>query len=95
MSLKNFPYEFSNDYKRLYDILMNNPEYFILAMSDDKYNHIFKLRKILDDNRIGICDWLHYSKFPNTFEEFENECKSLNLKWIEPAKMLKLSTLLK
>ena len=45
MSLKNFPYEFSNDYKRLYDILMNNPNYFILAMSDDKYNHIFKLRK--------------------------------------------------
>ena len=95
MSLKNFPYEFSDDYKWLYDILMNNPDYFILAMSDDKYNHIFKLRKILDDNIIGICDWLHYSKFPHTFEEFENECKSLNLKWMLPEKMLKLSTLLK
>ena len=95
MSLKNFPYEFSTDYKRLYDILMNNPEYFILAMSDDKYNLIFKLRKILDDNSIGICDWHNYRKFTNTFEEFENECKSLNLKWIEPAKMLKLSTLFK
>ena len=44
---------------------------------------------------VGICDWLHYSKFPNTFEEFKNECKSLNLKWMEPEKMLKLSTLLK
>jgi hypothetical protein len=74
---------------------MNNPEYFILAMSDNKYNHIFKLRKILDDNSFGICDWLNYRKFPNTFEEFENECKSLNLKWILPKRMLKLSTLLK
>lgn len=59
------------------------------------FNHIFKLRKILDDNRIGICDWLHYRKFPKTFEEFETECKSLNLKWMEPERMLKLSTLLK
>ena len=95
MSLKNFPYEFSNDYKELYDILMNNPDYFILAMSDDKYSHIFQLRKILGDNSIGICDWLHYGKFPNTFEEFEDECKKLNLKWIKPKKMLKLSTLFK
>lgn len=95
MSLKNFPYDFSNDYKRLYKILMNNPEYFILAMSGGKYNHIFKLRKILDDNCIGICDWIHYSKFLHNFEEFENECKSLNLKWIEPERMLKLSTLFK
>lgn len=90
MSLKNFPYEFSDDYKELYNLLMNSPDHFILAMSDGKYNHIFKLRKILDDNRIGICDWLHYRKFPNTFEEFEDECKSLNLKWMKPEKMLKI-----
>ena len=59
MSLKNFPHEFSDDYKELYDLLMNNPDYFILAMSDDKFNHIFKLRKLLDDNRIGICEYTY------------------------------------
>lgn len=94
MSLKNFPYEFSDDYKELYELLMSNPDHFILAMSDDKYNHIFKLRKILDDNRIGICDWLHYRKVSNSFEEFEIECKTLNLKWIKPEKMIRCSTLI-
>jgi hypothetical protein len=89
MSLKNFPYEFSDNYKKLYDLLMNNPDHFILAMSDDKFNHIFKLRKILDDNIIGICDWFNYRKITNTFKEFENTCKKLNLKWILPERMLK------
>jgi len=94
MSLKNYPHEFSDDYKELYDLLINNPDYFILAMSDDKFNHIFKLRKIPDDNRIGICDWLYYRKFPNNFEEFEDECKNLNLKWIKPEKLLKISKMI-
>lgn len=89
MSLKNFPYEFSDDYKELYDLLMRNTNDFILAMSDDKYNNIFKLRKIREVNEIGICDWFNYRKITNTFKEFENTCKKLNLKWILPERMLK------
>ena len=91
MSLKNYPYDFSDDHKELYDILMNNSNYFIFAMSEEKYNHIFKLRSVVDENTIVICDLMNYRKFLRTFEEFESECKKLDLKWIKPDKTVKLT----
>lgn len=91
MSLNNYPYDFYDDYKELYDILMNNSNYFIFAMSEEKYNHIFKLRSVVDENTIVICDWMNYRKFLKTFEEFESECKKLDLKWIKPDKTVKLT----
>ena len=34
---------------------------------------------------------MNYRKFLKTFEEFESECKKLDLKWIKPDKTVKLT----
>ena len=40
MSLKNYPYEFSDDYEKLYNFLMEYQNYFIFGISDNDYEKI-------------------------------------------------------
>jgi hypothetical protein len=89
MSLKNFPYDLSDDYKELWNYLFDHPDKFIIAISNEGPNHLFKLRKLLDSEDIGIIDSHMYRTFASNFDYFEKLCKNLKLYWITPEKLNK------
>ena len=85
MSLKNYPYEFSDDYEKLYNFLMEYQNYFIFGISDNDYEKIFKIRNVLENNVNAICftDDNIYKKFALNHDEFLKICNELQLKWIK------------
>ena len=76
MSLKNYPYEFSDDYEKLYNFLMEYQNYFIFGISDNDYEKIFKIRNVLENNVNAICftDDNIYKKFALNHDEFLKIC---------------------
>lgn len=86
MKHKNFPYSLTNDYKLIYEFLINNSNFFLIGFNENIPNHMFKMRKTIHAGEIVIVDSHHYMNHAQSAEEFEKICKELKLLIIEPEK---------
>jgi hypothetical protein len=84
MSHKNFPYNVSQNYNKIYNFLNSHSEFFLIGFTENSPNHMFKMRKSIHTGDVIIVDSHIYTSYANTVEEFEKICKDLKLCIIEP-----------
>jgi hypothetical protein len=89
MSHKNFPYNVSQNYNKIYNFLNNHPEFFLIGFTEYSPNHMFKMRKSIHTGEVIIVDSHLYMKYAQSVEDFEKICDEQKLYIIEPKEYLK------